>query len=48
VLVLVSDGDDTASSATYAEAVEAGSAHEVMIYSIIDVPIEASAGRDWR
>jgi Ca-activated chloride channel family protein len=46
VLVLVSDGDDTASSATYAEAVEQALRNEVMIYTIIDVPIEASAGRD--
>jgi Ca-activated chloride channel family protein len=46
VLVLVSDGDDTASSATYIEAVEQALRNEVMIYTIIDVPIEASAGRD--
>jgi Ca-activated chloride channel family protein len=46
VLVLVSDGDDTASRATYAQAVEQALRNEVMIYSIIDVPIEASAGRD--
>jgi Ca-activated chloride channel family protein len=46
VLVLVSDGDDTASSATYAEAVEQALRNEVMIYTIIDVPVEASAGRD--
>ena len=45
-LVLVSDGDDTASSATYARALEQALRNEVMIYSIIDVPIEASAGRD--
>lgn len=45
-LVIVSDGDDTASHATYAQAVEAALRNEVMIYSIIDVPIEASAGRD--
>ena len=45
VLVLVSDGGDTAKSTTYAEALEAALRHEVMIYSIIDVPIEASAGR---
>jgi Ca-activated chloride channel family protein len=45
VLVLVSDGDDTASNATYAKAVEQALRNEVMIYSIIDVPIEASAGR---
>jgi len=46
VLVLVSDGGDTAKSSTYAEALEAALRNEVMIYSIIDVPIEASAGRD--
>jgi len=46
VLVLISDGDDTASRATYARAVELALRNEVMIYSIIDVPIEASAGRD--
>jgi Ca-activated chloride channel family protein len=46
VLVLVSDGDDTASSTTYAKALEQALRSEVMIYSIIDVPIEASAGRD--
>jgi Ca-activated chloride channel family protein len=46
VLILISDGDDTASSATYGEAVEQALRNEVMIYSIIDVPIEASAGRD--
>jgi Ca-activated chloride channel family protein len=46
VLVLISDGDDTASSATFTEAVEQALRNEVMIYTIIDVPIEASAGRD--
>ncbi|MGD0095459.1 MAG: VWA domain-containing protein [Terracidiphilus sp.] len=46
VLVLVTDGDDTASNATYAKALEQALRNEVMIYSIIDVPIEASAGRD--
>jgi Ca-activated chloride channel family protein len=46
VLVLISDGDDTASNATYAQALEQALRNEVMIYSIIDVPIEASAGRD--
>lgn len=46
VLVLVSDGGDTAKSTTYAEALEQALRAEVMIYSIIDVPIEASAGRD--
>jgi Ca-activated chloride channel family protein len=46
VLVLVSDGGDTASGITYAKALEQTLRNEVMIYSIIDVPIEASAGRD--
>jgi Ca-activated chloride channel family protein len=46
VLVVISDGDDTAKSTTYAKALEQALRNEVMIYSIIDVPIEASAGRD--
>ena len=46
VLVVISDGDDTAKNSTYAQALEAALRSEVMIYSIIDVPIEASAGRD--
>jgi Ca-activated chloride channel family protein len=46
VLVVISDGDDTASTATYAQALEQALRNEAMIYSIIDVPIEASAGRD--
>lgn len=46
VLVIVSDGDDTVQDATYAQALEAALRNEVMVYSLIDVPIEASAGRD--
>lgn len=46
VLVLVSDGGNTVDSTTYAEALEQALRGEVMIYSIIDVPIQASAGRD--
>jgi len=46
VLVIISDGDDTAKNSTYAQALEAALRSEVMIYSLIDVPIEASAGRD--
>lgn len=46
VLVLVSDGGDTVKGSTYGEALEQALRNEVMIYSIIDVPIEASAGRD--
>jgi Ca-activated chloride channel homolog len=46
VLVLVSDGSDTVNNTTYPEALEQALRDEVMIYSIIDVPIAASAGRD--
>jgi Ca-activated chloride channel family protein len=46
VLIVISDGDDTAKSTTYAQALEQALRNEVMIYSIIDVPIAASAGRD--
>ena len=46
VLVVVSDGDDTAKNTTYAQALEQALRSEVMVYTIIDVPIEASAGRD--
>jgi Ca-activated chloride channel family protein len=46
VMIVVSDGDDTAKDTTYAQALEEALRNEVMIYSIIDVPIEASAGRD--
>ena len=44
--MLVSDGGDTVKSTTYDQALEQALRNEVMIYSIIDVPIEASAGRD--
>ena len=46
VLVIVSDGDDTVGDSTYAQALQAALRNEVMVYSIIDVPIAASAGRD--
>jgi len=46
VLVVISDGDDTVKRATYAQALEQALRNEVMIYSIIDVPIQASAGRN--
>ncbi len=48
VLMVVSDGDDTVKGATYAQALEQALRNEVMIYCLIDVPIEASAGRDLR
>lgn len=46
IMVVVSDGDDTAKDLTYDDALEAALRNEVTIYSLIDVPIEASAGRD--
>lgn len=46
VLVLVTDGGDTADTITYREALESALRADVMVYSLIDVPIEASAGRD--
>jgi Ca-activated chloride channel family protein len=46
VLVLVTDGGDTANTVTYNQALEEALRGEVMVYSIIDVPIAASAGRD--
>jgi Ca-activated chloride channel family protein len=46
ILVVISDGDDTAQSSSYADALESALRNEVTIYSLIDVPIEASAGRD--
>lgn len=46
VLVLLSDGDDTVKSTDYSQALEQALRAEVMIYSIIDVPIASSAGRD--
>lgn len=46
VLILISDGGDTAKSKTYQQALRAAERAEVMIYSLIDVPIQASAGRD--
>jgi Ca-activated chloride channel homolog len=46
VLVVISDGDDTAENTTYAQALEEALRNEVMIYALIDVPIEASAGRN--
>jgi Ca-activated chloride channel family protein len=48
VLVVVSDGDDTVKGSNYEQALEAALRNEVMIYSLIDVPIEESAGRDLR
>jgi Ca-activated chloride channel homolog len=46
VIVLITDGGDTASKTDYQEAVRAAQISEAIIYSIIMVPIEADAGRD--
>jgi Ca-activated chloride channel family protein len=46
VMVAITDGGDTVSKVTYQRAVRAAQEAEVILYSIIVVPIEASAGRD--
>lgn len=46
VIVLITDGGDTVSKIDYKEAVRAAEEAEAIVYSIIVVPIEASAGRE--
>ncbi len=46
VMVIITDGGDTMSSTTYQEALRAAQQAQATVYSIIIVPIEASAGRD--
>jgi Ca-activated chloride channel family protein len=46
VMVLITDGGDTASKTTYPEAIREAQQAEVILYSIIIVPIENSAGRE--
>jgi Ca-activated chloride channel family protein len=46
VLVLITDGGDTISKVDYKEAVRAAEEAEGIVYSIIVVPIESSAGRE--
>jgi len=46
VLVVITDGGDTVSKVKYKEAVRAAQQAEAIVYSIIIVPIESSAGRD--
>src|ERR1700756_4215614 len=46
VIVLITDGGDTISKADYKEAVRTAEEAEALVYSIIIVPIEASAGRE--
>jgi Ca-activated chloride channel family protein len=46
VMVVITDGGDTMSKVTYQEAVREAQEAEAIVYSIIVVPIENSAGRD--
>jgi Ca-activated chloride channel family protein len=46
VIVLITDGGDTVSKVDYKEALRAAEEAEALVYSIIVVPIEASAGRE--
>ena len=46
VMVLITDGGDTMSQSSYQDAVRAAQISETILYAIIMVPIEASAGRD--
>lgn len=46
VIVLITDGGDTTSSATYASALRRAQEAEAIVYSIIVVPVVADAGRN--
>lgn len=46
VLVLVSDGGNTVHGTSYDDALAEAQRSDTIIYSLIDVPIEADAGRD--
>ena len=46
VIVLITDGGDTASKVDYQDALRAAQEAEAIVYSIIIVPIENSAGRE--
>lgn len=46
VIVAVTDGGDTMSQVDYKQALRAAQESEAIVYSVIIVPIEASAGRD--
>ena len=45
-MVVITDGGDTVSKVDYRDAVRAAQEAEAIVYSIIVVPVEASAGRD--
>ena len=46
VMVVITDGGDTVSKTSYQDAVREAEQAEMIVYSIIIVPIENSAGRD--
>jgi len=46
VMVVITDGGDTVSTTNYQQALRAAEEAEALVYSVIVVPIEASAGRD--
>ena len=46
VIVLITDGEDTVSKVDYKQAVRSAEEAEALVYSIIIVPIESSAGRE--
>ncbi len=46
VMVVITDGGDTVSKFDYRDAVRSAQEAEAILYSIIVVPVEASAGRD--
>ncbi len=46
VMVVITDGGDTVSKTSYQQAVREAQQAEVILYSIIIVPIESNAGRD--
>ncbi len=46
VMVVITDGGDTISKTSYQQAIREAQEAEVILYSIIIVPIENSAGRD--
>ncbi|HEY1270629.1 MAG TPA: VWA domain-containing protein [Terriglobales bacterium] len=46
VVVVITDGGDTVSTVSYQDAVRQAQEAEAIVYSIIVVPVEASAGRD--
>lgn len=46
VLVLITDGGDTASKTEYTDALRMAQQAEAIVYSIIVVPVEADAGRN--